>query len=166
MVIIMAKILILSEIHGHVRPLWNSLHAYHDLHFANNATAAMKILREQRIDLIIISVHMEQTNVFTFIQEVKGDELVGSIPVLCFSGERTRWSAILDAHLEDTCPVFGAAKYVTMDSFCGAKEDANICENCPFAGLRCDFNGLRHAMEDMISIPVESKHEVTNSPCG
>lgn len=147
----MARILILRELPEGFRPLWNALHAYHELHYVENIPEAMKALHENTLDLIIGSAHLDNASVFEFITAVKGDAELRSIPFLCFSRERSKMANHLNKNTADTALFLGADKYLSIDSFCSAPEQCHACKDCPFLDPPCDFEGLRHAIEGLIA---------------
>lgn len=133
----MATILILQEAPGPLKALQNSLGLWHELLFAHNSNAAMSVLGENEVDLIIARVHLEKTNVFDFIRMVKSNPSSTHIPIICFCGRRTEISRLLDHSLAEAVHVFGAEKYITLDHFC--TED------------RCDFDDLRREIEEVLN---------------
>jgi hypothetical protein len=147
---LMARILIFQGTAGHFLPLRNSLQDYHELYFVNDITDAMKVLHEKEIDLIISSPYDDTTDAFSFMHTVKQDIFVCGIPIVCLSKERSSLATHLDAIVEKSALLCGADKYLSMDSFCGAKEHTDCCTTCPFRGELCDYAGLRRDLEDMI----------------
>lgn len=146
----MAQILIFQGTGGHFTPLRNSLQHYHSLYFAHSIPDAMKVLHEKEIDLVICSVYDDTTDAFMFLKAVKQDRLSSRTPVLFFSKERTALASALDANIGQSALLCGADKYLTMDSFCGAKQETDACKTCPYLGERCNYNDLRMAIEEML----------------
>jgi PleD family two-component response regulator len=145
----MAQILIFKGTGGH-SPLRNSLQEYHKLYFAHNIPDAMKVLHKKEIDLIICSVYDDSTDPFAFLKIVKQDLISSGTPVLFFSKERTFLASALDATMARSALLCGADKYLTMDSFCGARRETDACKTCPYLGEKCNYNDLRQVIEDML----------------
>jgi CheY-like chemotaxis protein len=152
----MARILIFEGTNERFIPLRNSLQDHHELHIVHDITDSTRSLHEEgsEIDLIVSSVYEDATDLFEFIETVKQDPLLCRIPVLCFSRERSSRATALDANVEHAALLFGADKYLSMDSFCGAKAYTDSCKACPWLGELCGYALLRRAVEDMI---LESK---------
>jgi len=146
----MAQILIFRGTAGPFSPLRNSLQDYHELYFAHDITDAMKVLYEKEIDLIICSVYDDTTDAFFLLDTVKQDPLLSGTPILFFSQERTLWASALDATMAHSALLCGADKYLTIDTFCGARGQTDACKTCPYLGERCSYNDLRLAIEDML----------------
>jgi len=147
-----ARILILSEPSEHLKPLWSSLAANHELNYVQNMAEAMEGLQENKFDLIICSAHLnldDNKSIFDFIRSVKNNAELRGIPLLCFSKTRTAAATFLNSSTEKAALLFGADEYLTMDSFCGGPEKG-ACEGCPFLEKLCNFESLRHAIEDLI----------------
>jgi DNA-binding NarL/FixJ family response regulator len=148
----MARILIFQGSTGHVLPLQNSLQDHHDLYFVHQMTEAIKLLYESKIDLIITNAYdNDTTDAFSFMQRVRKDRAFSDIPIVCLSKERSSLATHLDATVRKSALLCGADKYLSMDSFCGAKEYTTGCSTCPSRGELCDYAGLKGAVEEVIT---------------
>lgn len=132
----MARILILRECPSPRKPLRHSLGAYHELYFATNMAEAVTILLEKQIDLIISSVHMDDTNTFDVITTVRSHEHLRGTPFVCFSAEDSAMSMFLNPTLERAALLCGADRYLTVNQFGGPD--------------RCDLHALRLAIENVL----------------
>ncbi len=155
----MAKLLILEEAGGAINHMWNSLKGYHQLYCANSNEESMQVLHKLGldIDMIIASVHNGKigVDVFRFVRTIKADPLLRCIPLICFSAERSQTATYLDSCLEGATRICGADNYLSMDSFCSARESA--CKGCQFLGNGCDYDGLRNVIENSLRQGIEQK---------
>ena len=143
------RILILQESPGPAKALQQSLGSRHELLFVHNEPEAMEVLASQKVDLIIARVHLEKSNVFDFLKEVKGTERYRRIPFICFCGRRTNSARALDSILSRSSKVLGADKYINVEDFC--------------CGERCDYDKLRIAIESCLqtdgSVKIKSANQ-------
>ncbi len=148
----MARILISKHKSASLNRLWESLSGLHEIHCVQNPAEAMKFLHESGmpVDLIISSVYDDDIDLFSFIRAIKGDPALSTVPVLCFSMQRTHYATLLDVSMEHAAIACGADKYLSMDSFCRAKPFTDSCDTCAWAGELCDYEALRSAIGDML----------------
>ncbi|HEY9790221.1 MAG TPA: hypothetical protein V6D22_07475 [Candidatus Obscuribacterales bacterium] len=135
----MAQILILEEEAGPAMPLRNSLQCHHQLHFVDDSLDAMRLLRTEKIDLIISRVHLDNSNLFEFIKTAKREPSTRNIPFLCFCEEETNAAKFLDGHVEHAAILCGADKYLVLERF--------RCNNL------YDFDVLRRTIEECMVAP-------------
>jgi CheY-like chemotaxis protein len=131
------RILILQEGPAPAKALQQSLGGRHELVFAKTIPQAMSALAEQSIDLIIARVHLEKSNVFDFLKDVKATERYRQIPFICFCGRRTSSARALDPIISRSSKALGAEKYINVEDYC--------------CGEQCDFDKLRIAIENCSS---------------
>jgi CheY-like chemotaxis protein len=80
--------------------------------------AAMEVLRNTEIDLIISDVHLQNGgSVFDFLRWTKGDPHMRMIPFVCFSSEPPEIGKYLSDGVRTAARALGAAKYITMEHF-------------------------------------------------
>lgn len=112
----MAKILVLQEIKNNSIRLHEALPEHEIIDF-NRATEAMNYLRAAPVDMIISAVHLDESNVFDFLQWVKGDPNHRDIPFVFFCAEPTEVARYVSSAIISAARVLGATKYITMQKF-------------------------------------------------
>jgi CheY-like chemotaxis protein len=126
----MSRILILRDPPRSFQPLRTCLEDHHELHFVDSTEDALLSLHESQFDLIICSAHLYDSSAFSFIQTVKNHDSYRQVPLICFSGERSKAASIITKTTEHTALLVGADKYLGMDSFC-ASGCHETCRSCP-----------------------------------
>jgi CheY-like chemotaxis protein len=94
--------------------------AGHQVVLAQTFKAAISLLRAQpRFELIISDVHLENGgNVFDFLRWVTSNaSKVGNVPFVLYSFRPSPAAKYLEDAVRTAARVFGAAKYIAMDSF-------------------------------------------------
>jgi two-component system, chemotaxis family, chemotaxis protein CheY len=61
-----------------------------EIYFAENGKEALKQLKENWIDIIFSDINMPEMNGIEMIEELRKENLLGSIPVVIISTERSR----------------------------------------------------------------------------
>jgi two-component system, chemotaxis family, chemotaxis protein CheY len=61
-----------------------------EIYFAENGKEALKQLKENWIDIIFSDINMPEMNGLEMIEELRKENLLGSIPVVIISTERSR----------------------------------------------------------------------------
>jgi CheY-like chemotaxis protein len=145
----MSRILILRDPPRSFQPLRTCLEDHHELHFVDSTEDALLSLHESQFDLIICSAHLYDSSAFSFIQTVKNHDSYRQVPLICFSGERSKAASIITKTTEHTALLVGADKYLGMDSFC-ASGCHETCRSCP--SQLCDFETLRQEIEKLLPI--------------
>lgn len=112
----MAKILVVQEIRKNSVRLHDALPEHEILDF-DRATEAMNYLRSSAVDMIISAVHLDESNVFDFLQWVKGDPNHRDVPFVFFCAEPTEVARYVSAAIISAARVLGATKYITMKEF-------------------------------------------------
>ncbi|MBU6455530.1 MAG: response regulator [Cyanobacteria bacterium REEB67] len=90
----------------------------HRVTIITSFSQAKKVLDEERCDLIISDVHLENGgNVFDFLRWVKDDFSICDIPFIFLSVEPSELAKYLSDGLRISARLLGAAKYISMDRF-------------------------------------------------
>ncbi len=139
----MARILILQENPSPFLALQNSLGSDPQLVIVSTVEKAIEILNSEWIDLIISRVHLAKDSIFDFLNRVKGDRCLRHIPFICFCGQLSKHSLLLDPLLTKVGLLSGAERYISLQEFC-------------FEGS-CDFESLKRAIEDCLRKEVQAK---------
>ncbi len=109
--------------------------AGHEVIFVDSFARAKAVLREHSFDLIISDVHLENGgSVFDFLKWVKSKPILHPIPFVLFSLEPTKMAKYLADGVQTAARAFGAAKYISMDTFDGALFAREIAELLPPGG--------------------------------
>lgn len=116
MVTLMAKILVLQEIKKNSVRLHEALPEHKIIDF-EKACDAMNYLRSQSVDMIISAVHLEASNVFDFLQWVKGDPAHRDLPFVFFCAEPTEVAKYVSGAITSAARVLGATKYIAQEEF-------------------------------------------------
>lgn len=116
MVTLMAKILVLQEIKKNSVRLHEALPEHQIVDF-EKACDAMQYLRSQSADMIISAVHLEESNVFDFLQWVKGDPAHRDLPFVFFCAEPTEVAKYVSGAITTAARVLGATKYIAQEQF-------------------------------------------------
>jgi len=95
------------------RMLANPFYAYYAV---NSMQSAFELLHHRRIDLIISGVHLENTDSYEFLNRVKADEGLRSIPFVFVSLRRSDVARCVDHGLSLAARALGAARYLSIDT--------------------------------------------------
>lgn len=61
-----------------------------EIYFAENGKQALKLLKENWIDIVFADINMPEMNGIEMIEEMRKEDLIESIPVVIVSTERSR----------------------------------------------------------------------------
>jgi CheY-like chemotaxis protein len=90
----------------------------HNVVTSKNFTEAIGILKEQRFDLIISDVHLENGgSVFDFLRWVKKNPSNSKVPFVLFSFVPSALAMYLEDGVKTAARILGAAMYITMHQF-------------------------------------------------
>jgi hypothetical protein len=131
-----SRILILQSQASPFLALRESLEGEHELIIVSTVEEAMNTLNSEWIDLIISRVHLAEDSIFDFLNRVKKDRHLRFIPFICFCGKLSQHALVLDPVMRKVGLMHGAEKFISLEEYC--------CEGS------CDFEGLRHAIEDCL----------------
>jgi CheY-like chemotaxis protein len=114
-----ARILALLEHPDAMALIVDSLENFgHVVYKADEFHAAMDILRNHDVDMIIGDVHLQNGgSIFDFLRWVKGDSHMQAVPFVCFSTEPVEVPKYLSDGVRTAARALGAAKYMTMEKF-------------------------------------------------
>jgi len=100
----------LSQIKG---ILSNPFYAYHAV---NSMQSALEVLQRKRIDMIVSGVHLENTDSYEFLNRIKADEKLKSIPFVFVSLRRSDVARCVDHGLSLAARALGANRYLSIDT--------------------------------------------------
>ncbi len=100
----------------------------HELVVAHTMAAAKKEIQERAFDLIIASIHFDNSQMFEFIREVNSNPMNASKPIISFCSRDTPMTRVLDESLSCSTKVLGAWMYLAEHAY-------NVYKN-PDAELR------------------------------
>lgn len=104
----------------------------HEVVVVDSFARAMAVLQEHSFDLIISDVHLQNGgSVFDFLKWVKSQPALSPIPFVLLSVRPTKLAKYMADGVQTTARMFGAAKYITMDTFDGAQFAQEIAELLP-----------------------------------
>jgi CheY-like chemotaxis protein len=92
--------------------LSNPFYAYYA---ANSIPGALEILQRKRVDMVISGVHLEYTDSYEFLNRMKADEQLRTIPFVFISLRRSDVARCVDHGLSLAARALGAARYLSID---------------------------------------------------
>lgn len=93
---------------------------------------AKSVLRQHSFDLIVSDVHLENGgSVFDFLKWVKSNPVLHAIPFVLLSVQPSKMAKYLADGVQTAARTFGAAKYISMDTFDTAFFVREIAELLP-----------------------------------
>jgi len=113
------KILALKERPEYARSFRDMIepHGYQVV-IATTVEAALELLREDdEIDMVIAAVHLEEGNVFDLIREIRRDDDLKRIPIVCLNINPGRCANYLNDSLEVASKALGADRFITMQHY-------------------------------------------------
>jgi len=108
------------------RILSNPFYAYYAV---NSMQSAFEHLQHRKIDLVISGVHLENTDSYEFLNRVKADERLRSIPFVFVSLRRSDVARCVDHGLSLAARALGAARYLSIDT-CSPQEIQTEISSC------------------------------------
>jgi CheY-like chemotaxis protein len=99
-----------------------------DCTVVNTMRAAVAKLGDEAFDLIVVSLHFDDSQMFEFIREVKKSQKNADKPIICFCARDTPISRLMNESLELSTKALGAWMYLAEHSY-------NVYQN-PDAELR------------------------------
>ena len=85
---------------------------------ANRFDAALQILEDHRVDLIVSDVHLQNGgDIFDFLVRLHISPLLQNIPFVCFSFQPTELADYLATGVQTAARILGAAGYISMKTF-------------------------------------------------
>ena len=118
--------------------------AGHEVVVVDSFPRAKAILKDHSFDLIISEVHLENGgSVFDFLKWVKSIPTLLPIPFVLVSLRPTKLAKYLADGVMTTARMFGAAKYISMDTFDSAVFAREIAEVLPPAETEVPITVLK-----------------------
>jgi DNA-binding NtrC family response regulator len=105
-----------------------------ELHFVRTVDQAMRALAQQDFELLVISVHFDDSRMFDLLREARTDARNRDIPIVCVREPRHGFTAISSHTLEVTCRALDANLFLDLASL---NDDAQRA-----AALRAAIEGL------------------------
>jgi CheY-like chemotaxis protein len=85
-----------------------------DLHFVRTVDEAMRALAQQDFDLLVISVHFDDSRMFDLLREARTDARNNGIPIVCVREPGLGFTAISSQTLEVTCRALDANVFLDL----------------------------------------------------
>ena len=107
----MARILIADNAKGICR-LQSMLAEKHRLFFAENLSDALKIIIKERLDMVIVGIHFDESRMYQLITELRKMEKMRKTIVIGFCDVRTPVSSSIRDVNETTSHLLGMSDYI------------------------------------------------------
>ena len=94
------------------------LHGY-ELITVSTTGAAVLVLQSQRVDMIVVAIHLEEGNVFEFIRTIRldPDAKIACLPIICLNLDPQLHAPRMNEHLKNSAKSLGANQFITMEPF-------------------------------------------------
>jgi PleD family two-component response regulator len=99
----------------------------HDLHFVRTLGAALRELRRDGYQLIVIGMHFDDSRMFELLQYVRSLPQHKDVPVICVQCEEVMLSEAVLKNMEDAVKALGGTAFVDL------RDDSHVFRN------HCDF---------------------------
>lgn len=114
----MARIVVLQEIQANMKRVRRSLEPIgHAVIGFSSQTGAVAFLKEEKVDLIISAVHLDEGNVFDFLKWSRAYPTNQSTPFMFFCAEPTQYGKHVFGAVKTAGELLGVSKYILMDTF-------------------------------------------------
>jgi len=101
----------------------------HHLYFVRTLEEAQRALERDEFDLIVISVHFDDSRMFDLLRHARHELRNNAIPVICLREPGMGFSAISSQTLEVTCRALQANAFIDLTAFADdAARDAALRE--------------------------------------
>ncbi len=141
----MASILIADTAQGAVS--LNRILQEHERTVVNTMSEAQAQLLSRAFDLIVVSLHFDESHMFELVREVKKSAKNANKPIICFCSRDTRISRLMHESLEYSTKLLGAWMYLDEHSYNVYKDpDAElrrVMERCLTAESRKEIQQQR-----------------------
>lgn len=84
----------------------------HQLYLADTMQAALKKLHKENFDLIVISIHFDESRMFELMRAITKSKRNSTSPIICFCAHETKMTTAMRGTLELMAEVLGAWMYV------------------------------------------------------
>jgi len=99
----------------------------HDLHFVRTLGAALRELRRDGYQLIVIGMHFDDSRMFELLQYVRSLPQHKDVPVICVQCEEVMLSEAVLKNMEDAVKALGGTAFVDL------RDDSHVFRS------HCDF---------------------------
>lgn len=114
----MARIVVLQEIQANMKRVRRSLEPIgHVVIGFSSQPVAVDFLKDERVDLIISAVHLDEGNVFDFLKWSRTYPTNQSTPFMFFCAEPTEYGKHVFGAVKTAGELLGVSKYILMDTF-------------------------------------------------
>jgi CheY-like chemotaxis protein len=86
----------------------------HKLYFARTVDEGLRALERENFDLLIISVHFDDSRMFDLLRQVRGEGRNKGIPIVCVREPGLGFTAISGNTLEVTCRALDASAFLDL----------------------------------------------------
>src|SRR3954468_17146903 len=91
--------------------------AGHDLHFAETTEAVMSLLSNDKYGMVIISVHFDESQMFTLLGDIRAHSKYRKVPIVCVLAERGRLSEVAVEGLDHAIKAMTANGFLDLHRF-------------------------------------------------
>jgi hypothetical protein len=91
--------------------------AGHDLHFAETTDDVMSLLSNDKYGMVIISVHFDESQMFTLLGDIRAHSKYRKVPIVCVLGERGRLSDVAVEGLDHAVKAMTANGFLDLQRF-------------------------------------------------
>lgn len=114
----MARIVVLQEIQANMKRVRRSLEPIgHVVIGFSSQPVAVAFLKDEKVDLIISAVHLDEGNVFDFLKWSRSYPTNQSTPFMFFCAEPTEYGKHVFGAVKTAGELLGVSKYILMDTF-------------------------------------------------
>jgi len=99
----------------------------HDLHFVRTLGAAVRELRRDGYQLIVIDMHFDDSRMFELLRYVRGLPQHQDVPVICVQCEEVMLSEAVLKNMEDAVKALGGTAFIDL------RDGSHVFRN------HCDF---------------------------
>jgi hypothetical protein len=89
----------------------------HQLTVAKSAEDIMSLLSQKRYGMVILSVHFDESQMFSLLGDIRGHGVYRKIPILCVLGERGRLSEVAVEGLDHAVKAMTANGFLDLHRF-------------------------------------------------
>lgn len=114
----MARIVVLQEIQANMTRVRRSLEPIgHVVIGFSSQPVAVAFLKDEKVDLIISAVHLDEGNVFDFLKWARSYPTNQTTPFIFFCAEPTQFGKHVFGAVKSAGELLGVSKYILMETF-------------------------------------------------
>lgn len=114
----MARIVVLQEIQANMKRVRRSLEPVgHVVIGFSSQPVAVSFLKNEKVDLIISAVHLDEGNVFDFLKWSRSYPTNQSTPFVFFCAEPNQYGKHVFGAVKSAGELLGVSKYILMETF-------------------------------------------------